>query len=202
MNEFQGHVNPIGPRSCYDEGKRVAESLMVAYQKQEGVDIRIARIFNTYGPRMHLNDGRVVSNFILQALQGKPLTVYGKGDQTRSFQYVNDLVDGLMTLMESNYTLPVNLGNPDEYSIKDFADRIIEFTHSKSKVKLLPASVDDPKQRKPDITLAKQVLNWEPQVCNYRIKQNFGSIFEKCFSHCPQGIHNNSLDLTFLIGIL
>lgn len=150
---------------------------MVAYQKQEAVDIRIARIFNTYGPRMHLNDGRVVSNFILQALQGQPLTVYGKGDQTRSFQYVSDLVSGLIALMESNYTLPVNLGNPDEYAIKQFAEQIIKFTGSKSKVKLLPASVDDPKQRKPDITRAKQELSWEPQVRNYGMELKFAQLF-------------------------
>lgn len=123
---YWGHVNPIGPRACYDEGKRVAETMMYAYQSQANVDVRVARIFNTFGPRMHPNDGRVVSNFIIQALQDKDITIYGKGTQTRSFQYVDDLVDGLILLMESNYTLPVNIGNPDEYTVESFARLIKE----------------------------------------------------------------------------
>uniref|UniRef100_A0A914Y6K1 UDP-glucuronic acid decarboxylase 1 n=1 Tax=Panagrolaimus superbus TaxID=310955 RepID=A0A914Y6K1_9BILA len=161
---YWGHVNTIGPRSCYDEGKRVAESLMVAYQKQEKVQIRIARIFNTFGPRMHMNDGRVVSNFILQALQGKPITIYGKGAQTRSFQYVDDLVDGLIALMNSNTSLPVNIGNPEEYTITDFANLIKNLVGSKSKIINHPSQEDDPKQRRPDITRAAELLNWKPKI--------------------------------------
>jgi UDP-glucuronate decarboxylase len=161
---YWGHVNTIGPRSCYDEGKRAAESLMIAYQKQEKVDIRIARIFNTFGPRMHMNDGRVVSNFILQALQNQPITIYGEGAQTRSFQYVDDLVDGLIALMNSNTTLPVNLGNPEEYTIKDFAVVIRDLIGSKSEIINQPKVEDDPQQRKPDIKRAAELLNWKPKI--------------------------------------
>uniref|UniRef100_A0A914W9C4 UDP-glucuronic acid decarboxylase 1 n=1 Tax=Plectus sambesii TaxID=2011161 RepID=A0A914W9C4_9BILA len=161
---YWGHVNPIGPRSCYDEGKRVAESLMVAYHKQEKVDIRIARIFNTFGPRMHMNDGRVVSNFILQALQNKSITIYGAGNQTRSFQYVDDLVDGLIALMNSNVTIPVNLGNPEEHTISDFAVIIRDLVGSKSEIVNKPKQTDDPQQRKPDITRAGELLGWKPKV--------------------------------------
>ncbi|KAK2714540.1 hypothetical protein QYM36_008936 [Artemia franciscana] len=161
---YWGHVNPIGPRACYDEGKRVAETLSYAYAKQENVDVRVARIFNTYGPRMHLNDGRVVSNFIIQALQGEPITIYGDGQQTRSFQYVSDLVEGLMALMASNYTLPVNLGNPTERTIGDFAKHIRDIIGSNSKIKYLKAQTDDPQRRRPDISRAKTELNWEPEV--------------------------------------
>lgn len=161
---YFGNVNPIGPRACYDEGKRVAETMMYSYKRQAGVDVRVARIFNTFGPRMHPNDGRVVSNFIIQALQGKPITVYGSGSQTRSFQYVDDLVDGLMALMNNNYTQPVNLGNPDEYSIKEFANLIRDLVDVDVEIKHLKGTKDDPKKRKPDITLAKKILNWEPQV--------------------------------------
>ncbi|KHN82798.1 UDP-glucuronic acid decarboxylase 1 [Toxocara canis] len=161
---YWGHVNTIGPRSCYDEGKRVAESLMVAYHKQEQVDIRIARIFNTFGPRMHMNDGRVVSNFILQALQGQPITIYGDGNQTRSFQYVDDLVEGLIALMNSNTTLPVNLGNPEEHTIQEFAYIIRDLIGSKSPVVHKDGQQDDPKQRKPDITRAANLFGWKPQV--------------------------------------
>jgi UDP-glucuronate decarboxylase len=161
---YWGHVNTIGPRSCYDEGKRVAESLMVAYQKQEKVEIRIARIFNTFGPRMHMNDGRVVSNFILQAIQNKPITIYGEGTQTRSFQYVDDLVDGLIALMNSNTSLPVNLGNPEEHTIKDFAVIIRDLVGSKSEIINHPKQEDDPQQRKPDIRRAAELLNWKPKV--------------------------------------
>uniref|UniRef100_A0A1I8A4J0 UDP-glucuronate decarboxylase n=1 Tax=Steinernema glaseri TaxID=37863 RepID=A0A1I8A4J0_9BILA len=161
---YWGHVNTIGPRSCYDEGKRVAESLMVAYNKQEKVDIRIARIFNTFGPRMHMNDGRVVSNFILQALQGEAITIYGDGNQTRSFQYVDDLVDGLIELMNSNTTLPVNIGNPEEHSVSDFARIIRDLVGSKSEIVHHAQQEDDPKQRKPDIRRAAELLHWKPKV--------------------------------------
>jgi len=161
---YWGHVNPIGPRACYDEGKRVAETMCYAYQKQEKVNIRVARIFNTYGPRMHMSDGRVVSNFILQALQGQPLTIYGTGSQTRSFQYVTDLVDGLIRLMNSNVSLPVNLGNPDERSIFEFAERIIKLTGSNSEIINQPAVQDDPQKRKPVITRAMDNFGWMPVV--------------------------------------
>uniref|UniRef100_A0A7E4VM78 UDP-glucuronate decarboxylase n=1 Tax=Panagrellus redivivus TaxID=6233 RepID=A0A7E4VM78_PANRE len=161
---YWGRVNTIGPRSCYDEGKRVAESLMVAYNKQENVDIRIARIFNTFGPRMHINDGRVVSNFIIQALENKPITIYGGGEQTRSFQYVSDLVDGLIALMNSNTTLPVNLGNPEEHTIKNFATIIRDLVGSTSPIVNKPAAEDDPQQRRPDINRAAKLLNWSPKV--------------------------------------
>jgi len=161
---YWGHVNPIGPRACYDEGKRVAETMMYAYESQANVEVRVARIFNTFGPRMHPNDGRVVSNFIIQALQGKDITIYGSGKQTRSFQYVDDLVEGLIRLMNGNYSQPVNLGNPDEYSVGEFARLIKEITGSNSTIQMLPATKDDPRQRKPDITVAKEQLGWEPKV--------------------------------------
>lgn len=161
---YWGHVNPIGPRACYDEGKRVAETLAYAYAKQENVNVRVARIFNTYGPRMHMNDGRVVSNFIIQALQNQSITMYGSGKQTRSFQYVSDLVDGLVALMASNYTLPVNLGNPVERTIEEFAEIIRDSVGCKSKIVELPAVEDDPQRRKPDIARAKRYLDWEPRV--------------------------------------
>jgi UDP-glucuronate decarboxylase len=162
---YWGNVNTIGPRACYDEGKRVAETMMYAYRDQNQVDVRVARIFNTFGPRMHPNDGRVVSNFIIQSLQGMNLTIYGDGSQTRSFQYVSDLVNGLYKLMNGPYDQPVNLGNPDEYSIKDFAVKIKEMTKSeKSEIVFLPATTDDPTQRQPDISTAKRELGWEPKV--------------------------------------
>eukprot|EP00512_Aurantiochytrium_limacinum_P001170 CAMPEP_0171490554 /NCGR_PEP_ID=MMETSP0958-20121227/3364_1 /TAXON_ID=87120 /ORGANISM="Aurantiochytrium limacinum, Strain ATCCMYA-1381" /LENGTH=444 /DNA_ID=CAMNT_0012023865 /DNA_START=258 /DNA_END=1593 /DNA_ORIENTATION=- len=162
--EYHGRVSITGPRACYDEGKRVAETMMYAYNKQDGVDVRVARIFNTFGPAMHPDDGRVVSNFIIQALQGKDITIYGSGKQTRSFQYVDDLVSGLIKLMNSDYDGPVNIGNPDEYTIKQFAEMIVEMTGSSSKIINLPATKDDPSRRKPDISLAKRVLGWEPVV--------------------------------------
>ncbi|XP_058059027.1 UDP-glucuronic acid decarboxylase 1 isoform X1 [Anopheles bellator] len=161
---YWGHVNPIGPRACYDEGKRVSETLSYAYAKQEKVNVRVARIFNTYGPRMHMNDGRVVSNFIIQALQNQSITIYGSGKQTRSFQYVSDLVDGLVALMASNYTQPVNLGNPVERTIQDFAEIIHDLVGCKSQIIELPAVEDDPQRRKPDISRAKKIINWEPRV--------------------------------------
>uniref|UniRef100_A0A1L8E1X4 UDP-glucuronic acid decarboxylase 1 n=1 Tax=Nyssomyia neivai TaxID=330878 RepID=A0A1L8E1X4_9DIPT len=161
---YWGHVNPIGPRACYDEGKRVSETLSYAYAKQENVKVRVARIFNTYGPRMHMNDGRVVSNFILQALQNESITIYGNGKQTRSFQYISDLVDGLVMLMRSNYTQPVNIGNPVEHTIEEFAEIIHDLVGGKSVIKQMAAVEDDPQRRKPDITRAKKYLNWEPRV--------------------------------------
>ena len=163
--EYWGNVNPIGIRSCYDEGKRVAETLMMDYHRQNGVDIRIVRIFNTYGPRMAVNDGRVVSNFIVQALRGEDLTVYGDGGQTRSFCYVADLVDGLVRMMECDgFSGPVNLGNPAETTILEFARRITALTGSQTKIVFNPLPADDPKQRQPDIRLAQQRLGWEPKV--------------------------------------
>ncbi|CDW55313.1 UDP glucuronic acid decarboxylase 1 [Trichuris trichiura] len=156
---YWGNVNPVGPRSCYDEGKRVAEALMVAYHKQEQVDIRIARIFNTFGPRMSMNDGRVVSNFISQALQNHSITVYGTGNHTRSFQYISDLVDGLVALMESNVTEPVNLGNPDERTILEFA-----LVVQNCDIVFQESPVDDPRQRRPDISRAWKLLHWKPKV--------------------------------------
>uniref|UniRef100_F6XHJ2 UDP-glucuronic acid decarboxylase 1 n=1 Tax=Xenopus tropicalis TaxID=8364 RepID=F6XHJ2_XENTR len=163
--EYWGHVNPIGPRACYDEGKRVAETMCYAYMKQEGVEVRVARIFNTFGPRMHMNDGRVVSNFILQALQGEQLTVYGSGEQTRAFQYVSDLVNGLVALMNSNVSSPVNLGNPQEHSIVQFARLIKQLVGSGGEISFLSEAQDDPQRRKPDIRKAKLLLGWEPVVC-------------------------------------
>jgi len=163
--DYWGNVNPIGIRSCYDERKRVAETLMMDYHRQNGVDIRIVRIFNTYGPRMLPNDGRVVSNFIIQALQGQDITVYGKGQQTRSFCYVDDLVDGIVRMMNvENFTGPVNLGNPEEYTIFELAQKIIAMTGSQSKIVYKPLPSDDPTQRQPDITLAGQKLGWKPGV--------------------------------------
>mmetsp|Transcript_21951 Transcript_21951/g.53104 ORF Transcript_21951/g.53104 Transcript_21951/m.53104 type:complete len:385 (+) Transcript_21951:59-1213(+) len=161
---YWGNVNTIGPRACYDEGKRVAETMMFAYKSQNDVSIRVARIFNTFGPRMHPNDGRVVSNFIIQSLQNKNITIYGDGSQTRSFQYVDDLVNGLVKLMNGNYDMPVNIGNPDEYSIKAFATKIRDMCDSKSEIKFLPKVADDPTQRKADIATAKREIDWEPKV--------------------------------------
>ncbi|MEW6676230.1 MAG: UDP-glucuronic acid decarboxylase family protein [Nitrospirota bacterium] len=163
---YWGNVNPIGLRSCYDEGKRCAETLFFDYHRQHKLKIKVARIFNTYGPRMHPNDGRVVSNFIMQALKGEDLTVFGDGSQTRSFCYVDDMIDGLIKVMNSSddFTGPVNLGNPVEFSILELAKKIIELTNSKSKIVFKPLSLDDPIQRQPDISLAKKVLQWEPRI--------------------------------------
>lgn len=164
--DYWGHVNPIGKRACYDEGKRVAETLFMNYHDQNKVKIKIARIFNTYGPNMHPHDGRVVSNFIVQALQGQNITVYGDGTQTRSFQYVDDLLNGFIALMKtgSEVTGPINIGNPNEFTIAELAEKVITLTGSKSKIIYKPLPEDDPLQRKPDITLAKKVLNWEPKI--------------------------------------
>jgi UDP-glucuronate decarboxylase len=162
---YWGHVNPIGPRACYDEGKRCAESLTVSYARQYGVASRIVRIFNTYGPRMHENDGRVVSNFVLQALRGEPITVYGQGQQTRSFCYATDLIEGFVRLLATETDPgPVNIGNPSERTIKDLAELTIRLTNSKSELRYEPLPVDDPTRRCPDISKAKQLLNWEPKV--------------------------------------
>jgi len=164
--EYWGNVNPIGLRSCYDESKRCAETLFFDYHRQHALRIKVARIFNTYGPRMHPNDGRVISNFIVQALQGDPITIYGDGSQTRSFCYVDDMIEGWLHLMRSaeDFTGPVNLGNPVEFTIHALAQRIIELTGSRSTLTLKPLPSDDPTQRKPDISLAKRVLDWEPVI--------------------------------------
>jgi UDP-glucuronate decarboxylase len=166
VESYWGNVNPIGIRACYDEGKRCAETLFVNYQRQNNVDIKIIRIFNTYGPRMHPNDGRVVSNFIVQALKGKDITIYGDGLQTRSFQYVTDLLDGMTKMMNSrkDFFGPVNIGNPYEFTIKELAEQVIELTGSKSKISFEPLPQDDPMQRQPDISLAKKELDWEPKI--------------------------------------
>ncbi len=161
---YWGNVNPIGVRSCYDESKRAAETICMDFQRKYGVDVHIARIFNTYGPNMSPNDGRVVSNFIIQALQNKPITVYGDGSQTRSFCFVSDMVDGLVKLMNSTVTGPVNLGNPDEFTIKELAKEVIAVVRSKSKIVHKPLPADDPKQRRPDIALARSKLSWFPKV--------------------------------------
>jgi UDP-glucuronate decarboxylase len=163
---YRGNVNCIGPRSCYDEGKRCAETLYFDYHRQHQLRIKIARIFNTYGPRMHPNDGRVVSNFIIQALKGEPITIYGEGSQTRSFCYVDDLIEGFIRLMNTpdDFTGPVNLGNPGEFTIMELATKVIELTGSKSTLIHKPLPIDDPRQRRPDISLAKEKLGWEPKI--------------------------------------
>lgn len=161
---YWGNVNPIGIRGCYDEAKRFMEALVMAYHRTHGLETRIVRIFNTYGPRMRLNDGRVLPTFIAQALRGEDLTMYGDGSQTRSFCYVDDLIEGVYRLLFSDYALPVNIGNPEEITIKEFGEEILRLTGSKSKLISLPPMQDDPKQRKPDISLAKKLLNWEPKV--------------------------------------
>ncbi|MBD2138655.1 SDR family oxidoreductase [Anabaena sp. FACHB-1237] len=162
--EYRGSVNPIGIRSCYDEGKRVAETLSFDYYRENNVQIRVARIFNTYGPRMLENDGRVVSNFVVQALKGIPLTVYGEGQQTRSFCYVSDLVDGLIKLMNGENTGPINLGNPDEYTILELAQTVQNLINPNAEIKFEPLPSDDPRRRRPDITKAKTLLNWQPTI--------------------------------------
>lgn len=163
---YWGNVNPIGPRSCYDEGKRCAETLFFDYNRQHNLEIKVARIFNTYGPRMHQADGRVVSNFIVQALKGTPITIYGEGQQTRSFCYVDDLIDGFVRFMDTpaEVTGPINIGNPVEFTIRELADLVLEMTGSKSTLITAPLPQDDPKQRQPDITMAREVLGWRPRV--------------------------------------
>jgi UDP-glucuronate decarboxylase len=161
---YHGHVNPIGPRACYDEGKRVAETLCFGYHLELGVEVRIARVFNSYGPRLRCGDGRVVSNFIVQALRGEPLTVYGSGEQTRSFCYVDDTVEGLLRMMESDIEGPINIGNPIEHTVLDLAERVLRLTSSRSRLERRPLPPDDPKRRCPDISRAKHHLQWEPKV--------------------------------------
>lgn len=166
--DYWGHVNPLGIRSCYDEGKRCAESLFMSYYREHGIPVKIIRIFNTYGPKMDINDGRVVSNFIVQALRGEQITIYGNGEQTRSFQYIDDLVEGMlrmMTVTPDDFTGPVNIGNPNEFTISELAHIVLELTGSKSKIIRMPLPSDDPQQRKPDITLAHKMLgDWEPTI--------------------------------------
>ena len=166
QEEYWGNVNPIGIRSCYDEGKRCAESLFMNYHRQNNVKIKVVRIFNTYGPRMHPNDGRVVSNFIVQALKGEDITIFGNGKQTRSFQYVDDLLEGMIKTMMTgdNFIGPINIGNPNEFSMLELAREVLELTGSKSKLVFNPLPADDPTQRRPDISLAKEMLNWEPKI--------------------------------------
>jgi dTDP-glucose 4,6-dehydratase len=161
---YWGHVNPVGPRSVYDEAKRFAEAMTMAYHREHGMDVRISRTFNSYGPRMRANDGRVVSNFIVQALESKPLTVYGDGSQTRSFCYVDDQVRGLVALLDSDYVGPVNIGNPIEFTVLELAHLVLEITGSHSEISFEPLPIDDPTQRRPDISLARRVLGWEPKV--------------------------------------
>jgi len=167
QESYWGHVNPIGIRSCYDEGKRVAETLFMDYHRQNGVDIRIIRIFNTYGPRMHPQDGRVVSNFIMQALRNENITIYGDGQQTRSFCYCSDLIEGMIRLMEydgDKANMPVNVGNPSEFTMLELAEKVLKLTNSTSRIVFHPLPADDPKQRQPDISQAKIKLNWQPKV--------------------------------------
>jgi UDP-glucuronate decarboxylase len=164
--DYRGNVSPIGPRACYDEGKRIAETLCFDYKRQYGTDVKLARIFNTYGPRMNPHDGRVVSNFIVQALRGEPITIYGDGRQTRSFCYVDDLIEGFLRLMESDSGIsgPVNLGNPGEFTVRELAEIVIEMTSSNSELVSRPLPVDDPQQRRPDISRARELLGWEPKI--------------------------------------
>jgi UDP-glucuronate decarboxylase len=164
--DYWGHVNPVGMRSCYDEGKRCAETLFFDYRRQHGLNIKVARIFNTYGPKMHPSDGRVVSNFIMQALQNRPITIYGDGSQSRSFCYVDDLIEGFVRLMDSpdDITGPINLGNPGEFSIRELAEQVIDLTGSASRLELRPLPSDDPTQRQPDISRAREQLGWEPTI--------------------------------------
>ncbi|MFT3807405.1 UDP-glucuronic acid decarboxylase family protein [Arenimonas sp.] len=181
---YWGNVNPIGIRSCYDEGKRCAETLFFDYHRQHGLDIKVARIFNTYGPRMHPNDGRVVSNFIVQALRNQPITIYGEGQQTRSFCYVDDLIEGFLRLMatEPGFTGPVNLGNPGEFTIRQLAEQVIELTGSSSKLEFHPLPSDDPTQRRPDIGIARDKLGWEPKVALREGLQKTIAYFDKLLS--------------------
>lgn len=184
VESYWGNVNPIGPRACYDEGKRCAETLFFDYHRQVGLGIKVARIFNTYGPRMHPNDGRVVSNFIVQALKGQAISIYGDGQQSRSFCFVDDLVDGLMRLMNSDpqITGPINLGNPVEFTIRELAEQVIELTDSSSKIEQKPLPVDDPRQRQPDIGKAREHLGWEPTVALEEGLQRTITYFDKLLS--------------------
>lgn len=185
--EYWGNVNPIGPRSCYDEGKRCAETLFFDYHRQHNLDIRVVRIFNTYGPRMHHADGRVVSNFIVQALQGEPITIYGDGSQTRSFCYVDDLIEGFLRFMNTDsdpqLTGPINIGNPGEFTIRELAEKVIAMTGSKSDLHFLDLPTDDPKQRRPDISKAKKHLGWEPKV---DLEEGLGHTIEYFRTRLPE----------------
>jgi UDP-glucuronate decarboxylase len=195
--DYWGNVNPVGPRSCYDEGKRCAETLFFDYHRQHGLEIKVARIFNTYGPRMHPSDGRVVSNFIVQALNGDPITIYGDGRQTRSFCYVDDLIDGFLRLMATpaNVTGPINLGNPGEFTIKDLAEIVIDMTGSSSDLIYLPLPQNDPQQRQPDITLAKECLHWQPNVALREGLSRTIEYFDTVLSadHVVEAIENSAL---------
>ncbi|MEO0075296.1 MAG: UDP-glucuronic acid decarboxylase family protein, partial [candidate division WOR-3 bacterium] len=164
IESYWGNVNPVGPRAVYDESKRFAEAITITYHRELKVDVKIARIFNTYGPRMRADDGRIVPNLICQALRNEPLTIYGDGKQTRSFCYISDMIDGLVKLLSSNITGPINLGNPDEFNMLEFAELVLQITHAKSKIVFEPLPIDDPQKRRPDITLARQQLNWQPKV--------------------------------------
>jgi UDP-glucuronate decarboxylase len=187
VETYRGSVNPIGPRACYDEGKRCAETLFFDYHRQFGVDIRVARIFNTYGPRMHPNDGRVVSNFIIQALTNQPVTLYGDGSQTRSFCYVDDLIRGFVRLMDApnDLTGPVNLGNPVEFTIRELAELVIDLTGSKSRMHFCPLPQDDPVQRRPDISLARERLGWQPEIPLVRGLEKTIEYFERGIASTP-----------------
>jgi UDP-glucuronate decarboxylase len=189
---YWGNVNPIGPRSCYDESKRCAETLFFDYRRQFGLPIKVARIFNTYGPRMHPQDGRVVSNFIVQALRGEPITIYGDGSQTRSFCYVDDLIDGLIRLMNSSpeFTGPVNLGNPVEFHILELAELVLKMTNSSSKLVFKALPQDDPKQRKPSILLAQQELNWTPKINLEEGLDKTIHYFKKLFTQIPEQVNS------------
>jgi UDP-glucuronate decarboxylase len=189
---YWGNVNPIGPRSCYDESKRCAETLFFDYRRQFGLPIKVARIFNTYGPRMHPQDGRVVSNFIVQALRSEPITIYGDGSQTRSFCYVDDLIDGLIRLMNSGpeFTGPVNLGNPVEFRILELAELVLKMTSSSSKLVFKPLPQDDPKQRKPSILLAQQELNWTPKINLEEGLDKTIHYFKKLFDQIPEQVNS------------
>jgi len=186
--DYWGHVNPIGPRSCYDEGKRCAETLFFDYYRQHQLKVKVARIFNTYGPNMHPNDGRVVSNFIMQALRGESITIYGDGSQTRSFCYVEDLVEGLVKLMNSNndVTGPINLGNPNEFTIRQLAELVIQMTGSPSRLEFRPLPTDDPLQRQPDISLAQNTLDWEPQIPLSKGLEKTIDYFRQCISDAQE----------------
>jgi len=186
--EYWGNVNPIGPRSCYDEGKRCAETLFFDYWRQHRLRIKVARIFNTYGPRMHPNDGRVVSNFVVQALKGEPITLFGDGNQTRSFCFVTDLIDGLIRLMDSHDDLtgPINLGNPKEFTIRQLAESVIEITGSRSQIEYKPLPVDDPRQRQPDIRRARESLGWSPRMELREGLQKTVDYFDKLLKQEPR----------------
>jgi len=207
--EYWGHVNPVGPRSCYDEGKRCAETLFFDYRRQHKLRIKVARIFNTYGPRMHPNDGRVVSNFIVQALLGRDITVFGDGSQTRSFCYVDDLIDGLVRLMGTKDTVtgPINLGNPNEFSIDELATIIVELTGSRSRIVRRPLPQDDPRQRQPDISKAQELLTWEPRTELKNGLTHTIAFFDKLLSrkpvkesHTNASLHNISESLAVAEG--